>query len=126
MKLQKNWIEWTVFAIGLIVVAVTVGYLIVSAIRHDDTPPDIMVTTGQATKVAAGYRVPVTVRNDGHSTAEEVAIEVVLLSGQQEVASAELTFAFVPRKSERHGWVIFDRDPRCCKVQAQPTAFEEP
>jgi uncharacterized protein (TIGR02588 family) len=55
--------------------------------------------------------VPVTVRNVGDRTAEAVLVEVALMSGDQELETAEFEAEFVPRKSSVEGWAVFTIDP---------------
>ena len=125
-NIEKNSIEWVVFAISLALIVATVAYLVRSGSRYGDDPADVIATPGEAEKVTAGYRVPVTAKNVGHAAAEQVLIEVTLREGEREVAKTELAFAFVPRRSERRGFVVFDRDPQCCRVEARVVSFEQP
>jgi uncharacterized protein (TIGR02588 family) len=126
MKAEKNALEWTVFAISLLLIAAVVGALILEAARSHDTPPVLRIHTGVATEALGSWRVPVEVVNEGDTTAEQTHIEVTLEEAGREVERAELTIAFIPRKSKREGWVTFRRDPRCCEVVARATGFENP
>jgi uncharacterized protein (TIGR02588 family) len=126
VKLHKNWLEWLVFAASVGIVGACVVALAVSAFRSGDRPPDVTVEVGAATRGASGYRVPVRVRNEGDETAEGVTIEVGLISGGEEVERGEFTVAFLPRKSRREGWVVFQRDPGCCTLRARALGFEKP
>lgn len=124
---HKNALEWSVFAASAVVVVAVLVYLGWSAIHDSQTPPDLRIFTGAAIAAAADtYRVPVVVRNDGQSTAESVRIEVLLLRGGEEVERAELELPFVPRQSEREGWVTFHHDPRCCTLQSRAVGYETP
>ena len=123
---KKNRLEWSVFIASAIIVLGSLAYLAVSAIRGDKTPPDLRVLVGTPGKHADVYRVPILVRNIGESTAESVRIEVVLRRGEEEVERAELDLAFVPRKSEREGWVTFHSDPRCCAIVTRAVGYERP
>ena len=40
-KLEKNWLEWTVFGVGLALVAATLGYLAYNALTIGDAPPTL-------------------------------------------------------------------------------------
>jgi uncharacterized protein (TIGR02588 family) len=55
-----------------------------------------------------------------------VSVEIVLQSERETVERAELSIAFVPRRSKREGWVVFRRDPRCCVVTAGAMAYDKP
>lgn len=126
MKLHKNWLEWLVFSASAGIVLACIAALAISAVRSGDEPPDLTVEVGSPSRGSSGYRVPIRVRNDGDETAEGVTIEAALVSGGEEVERGEFTIAFVPRKSHREGWVVFQRDPACCTLRARPLGFEKP
>lgn len=126
MNVQKNPLEWTVFAASLVIVAGCVAVLVAMMLRTSDRPADLVVTLGRPERVSSGFRVPVQVRNAGDATAAEVHVEVTLESGGEEVERADLTIAFVPRRSDRKGFVMFRRDPSCCRITGSAVGFEEP
>jgi uncharacterized protein (TIGR02588 family) len=112
MRIVKNWLEWSVLAVGIVVLGVVLYVLTVAAIRTKETPPQLQVEFGTAQLQGdRHYRVPVHVRNGGGTTAADVAISVELRVGSQTVERAELTFELVPRGSKREGVVLFTRDP---------------
>lgn len=126
MKIRKNALEWSVFAVaGAIVIACLVA-LVVMIVGSDGGRAELVVSVGEPERGASGFLVPVRTRNDGDETAEQVRIEVTLEAGAEEVESSELTMAFVPRRSVRDGYAVFSRDPRCCRIRARATAFERP
>jgi uncharacterized protein (TIGR02588 family) len=128
-KVEKNWLEWIVFGVGLALVASTLSYLIYDGATAPDTPPDIEVKVRvEGTRQGAqGFLVPVTVSNRGGRTAEGVLVEVVLEAGAaKEPERAELTLAFLPRGGTREGWVTFRADPRAGALTARALGYEEP
>lgn len=124
--MKKNVLEWSVFAVSACVVAATLGYLAVNAVRAEHTPPNLRIFAGAPGRHEGFHRIPLIVRNTGDATAESVRIEVVLRRGEKEVERAELDLAFVPRKSEREGWVTFHEDPRGCAVVTRAVSYELP
>ncbi len=125
MKPQKNPLEWLVFAASAILVAGVAAVLIVSGARSAHAPPALVIESGPAERNGDAYRVPITVRNTGDETAEHARIEVELTRGAEVVERAELTFAFIPKRSAREGWVELHRDPSCCTL-ATRAAFNRP
>ena len=125
MKAQKNTLEWAVFAISLALILAVVAILLRSGATTGQAPPALSVTAGSPSPAPGGHQIPVLVRNEGQSV-EEARIEVSLMQGDAVVERAELMIEFVPEKSEREGWVVFQRDPRCCTVTARAVAFEKP
>ena len=126
-KLEKNWLEWLVFAASLILVLSTLGYLVYDAATFGEAPPNIEFQLGQPQQRSNRFVVPVSVTNRGDETAQGVHIEVTLESGGQEQENADFEIAFLPRHSTRKGWVTFKTDPRSVEqMQARVLGFEKP
>ncbi len=114
-KIEKNWLEWCVFGISLVLVGSVVSYLAYDALFAKSTPPVLEVELGSAQSQGRHYAVPVTIHNRGYQTAEAVHIEVLLTTddGTQEQASFDIQF--LPPRSSRQGLVTFETDPRTAK-----------
>ncbi len=125
-KPEKNRLEWTVFGIGLVLVLAVLGYLARESVVGDGGPPEVVVRLGEPRPSAGGYLVPVEVANDGQTTAEDVVVPVFLDLPGGNREEAELSVAFLPRNSQRHGWVSFRGDPRRGTLSLGAIAFEEP
>ncbi len=126
-KVEKNWLEWVVFGVGLVLVLSTLGYLVYDGVTATGTPPDIEVRVGEPRPGGAGFLVPVTVVNRGGQTAEGVSVEVVLEgAGGSEPERGEFTVAFLPRGGTREGWVSFRSDPRTGRLTARASGYEKP
>lgn len=124
--LQKNWLEWLVFAGGLIIVAGVLGYLTFAALTLGNAPPEIKVALGKAQPEGEYFRVPVTIHNKGDQTAESVQIEVVFNEGKPDEETAEFQAAFLPRHSQREGAVTFKTDPRAGVLKARVLGYANP
>ena len=105
---RKNWLEWSVFAIGLLCIGLVVGYLIRDAASEAGTPAQVVVRLGDAEQRGGRRYVPVTLINSGGDAAAGVEVEVVLERGDRIVERARLLFDLVPREATREGWVAFD------------------
>jgi uncharacterized protein (TIGR02588 family) len=126
-KLQKNWVEWTVFAAGLVLVLSALSYLVYEGATMGGDPPNLEVSLGAPEQRAHNFIVPVTVTNHGDATAEGITIEVLMETGDtEEPARGELTIAFLPRRATREGFVTFDRDPRAAQLKARVLGYEKP
>ncbi len=125
-KVQKNWFEWIVFALGLILVSSTLGYLIYAGASMGHEPPSLEVRLGTPEQRQFNFIVPVTVVNHGDETAEGVLIEVVMANGGEEIARGELDVAFLPRRATRQGWVTFEQDPRTAQLKARVLGYQKP
>jgi uncharacterized protein (TIGR02588 family) len=125
-KPAKNGLEWTVFIASALVVLAVLGYLATKALTEKKTPPDLRIEAGAAIAQNGSYRLPLLVRNTGGATAESVIVEAVLLRGGEELERVQLALSFVPRRSEREGWVTFRHDPRCCMLETRAVSYEEP
>ncbi|MET0621576.1 MAG: hypothetical protein ABW250_01215 [Pyrinomonadaceae bacterium] len=126
-KVEKNWLEWVVFGVGLVLVVSTLAYLVYDGATAPDTPPDIEVRLGEPRPGGAGFLVPVKVFNRGGQTAEGVTVEVVLEApAAPEPERSEFTVAFLPRGGAREGWVAFRTDPRAGRLTARANGYEKP
>ena len=125
-KLQKNWVEWTVFAAGLVLVVSTLAYLIYDGATMGSDPPSLEVRLGAPEQRTHNFIVPVAVTNHGDATAEGITIEVLMETGGAEPARGELTIAFLPRRATREGFVTFQQDPRAARLTARVLGYEKP
>jgi uncharacterized protein (TIGR02588 family) len=127
---KKNWLEWTVFAVGLLLLLATSGYLLFQAVSHGHQPAALSVTLGEPWTPAGvsppHFIVPITVRNDGGQTAAEVDIAVELVEGGKPIERRELTFGFVPHLSSRSGALTFEHRPRPEQLSARVLGYLEP
>ena len=126
-KLQKNRLEWGVFAVGLVLVVAALAYLAYDGATMGSDPPILEVRLGAPEPRAHNFIVPVTVINHGDETAEGVTVEVILNNGEgREPVRGELTIAFLPRRATREGFVTFQQDPRAAQLKARVLGYEKP
>lgn len=110
IKEDKNWLEWLITIISGILVLFTIGFLITQIIWNDNTPPEIVVTLSEGEIRADYYAIPITAKNLGTQTAQNVRIEIV----QAEMQTQEkgfIVFDYLPGKSSVKGWVNFTKKP---------------
>lgn len=124
-RLDKNGLEWSVFAVSLLLVLATFGYLVREALTTESGPPDVAVSLGPPVRGAGGHPVPVTAENRGAATAEDVRI-TVRLDGRGPAEEAVLVVPYLPRGSRRSGWVTFRGDPADGTLQVAGVAFQAP
>ena len=105
---EKNWLEWTVFVVGLVCIGVVVAFLARGALRSDSDAADVIVRLGRTEQRDGRRYVPVTLVNSGGKAAEAVRVEVVLERGGSVVERAALLVDLLPRNATRDGWVAFD------------------
>ena len=124
-KINKNWLEWTVFGVSAILIVLVLGFLIFENATIGDALPDIQVQTGTPEARTGYFAVRLEVTNKGDQTAEGVHIEVVLRAGGKE-ERADLEIAFLPRRGTREAWVTFKTDPRHGTLEARVLGYEKP
>ena len=123
-KVEKNWLEWCVFGVGLALVLGALGYLVYDGATTGERPALIEIKLGEPAADAGGFVVPVLISNRGDTTAEGVQIEVTLEGAGAE--RGEFTVAFLPRRSTREGFVTFRTDPRSGRLAARVPGYEKP
>ena len=130
-KLQKNWLEWVVFAIGLLLTFSTIAYLAYDAITLKESPPSIVLKMGKPRPLAThskepSFMVPVEAINHGKQTAEGLHIEVRARFDDAPEQTADYEVAFLPRGSSREGWVAFEGDSKKVRLDARVLGYEIP
>ncbi|AKD05178.1 hypothetical protein POKO110462_22215 [Pontibacter korlensis] len=123
----KNWLEWTVFCVSLLLLLAIVGYLSYQVYTHKESPPDIYVEAWPSPSPNSPHRYHVLVQNKGGTTAEEVKVEVILRRDNQSVEASELQITFSPTLSKREGWVTFVNDPaKADTVVTRVVSYKKP
>ncbi|MGI8757206.1 MAG: hypothetical protein ACR2MB_15400 [Acidimicrobiales bacterium] len=130
MKLpKKNWLEWAVFACGALLVLSTLGLLTLDALTASHKPPRISVKVGEVHRIADGYSVSVTARNDGDQTAEGVNVVATLTprgAAKSDEERGEFQIDYLPHDSQSSGWISFQHDPRGGKLEARVSGYTVP
>lgn len=124
---SKNALEWTVFAVSLLLILGVFGYLAYQVYTEKEESPDILVETRHDPSDHNPFRYHVTIHNKGGQTAEAVTVEVAMKQDGKEVGKAELQIPFVPKESKREGWVNFSEDPnKADTVEARVLSYKKP
>ena len=123
---NKNALEWTVFALSLLLVLSALGFLAHAALTLEDRPADLLVELGQPEQRGAHFSVPVTVHNRGGRTAEDVRVEVSLEVGEDVVETTELELPLISYQSSGEGMAAFTQDPRGGKLAARVLGYLTP
>lgn len=118
--------EWVIGAVGLILVAGTIGFLIYKAIKDDKRLPDIVIKVESVAPVTNGYVVSFRAVNRGSATAASVLIEGELKGAGGETESSEMTIDYMPSRSEVSGGLFFTRDPELAELQIRAKGYESP
>lgn len=130
--LQKNALEWGVFALSLLLVSATLIYLGREILTDNPAPPHITLHLGKprplenSTSGEPSFIVSVQAANKGGDTAEGVHVEVEMQRGTEEPQKADFDIDFLPRGSKREGWVAFKGEEKGAKLTARVLGYEIP
>jgi uncharacterized protein (TIGR02588 family) len=108
---EKNRLEWSVFAVSLVALASIFGLLGYDALTSANEQPDIAISLGTVEAHDGYYIVPLQLKNDGGQSVENVEVEVALTRDGQELESSSVSVAELPRQSSRRAWVAFSINP---------------
>lgn len=108
---EKNWLEWLVFCVSLLLLVSILSYLVYQVIHYQATEPDIVAEATPDPSGSMPNRYSVAVFNKGGTTAEEVLVEFILFTAGEEKEKSELLIAFSPRESKQEGWISFSGKP---------------
>jgi len=122
---EKNVLEWAVFAASGVLIGALVSFLVYSHVTGGQRPPSLRIVPGQPVSTAAGFSVPLEIRNEGDVTAESVQIEGTLtVAGEVERSRVEI--GMVPHQSRRRAWISFSGDPARGQLSVRAVGYEEP
>jgi uncharacterized protein (TIGR02588 family) len=121
-------VEWITLALSSLIVLTPVAlttYLHVTRSR-ESASVEVEAQLAEVYQVGSRYYLPVTVRNTGGQTGEDVRVRIVItaVAGQQE--SAELLIAFLSSGGSSRGVAAFTSDPRHGQIAAGVVSFLEP
>ena len=121
-------VEWITLALSSLIVLTPVAlttYLHVTRSR-ESASVEVEAQLAEVYQVGSRYYLPVTVRNTGGQTGEDVRVRIVMtaVAGQQE--SAELLIAFLSSGGSSRGVAAFTSDPRHGQISAGVVSFLEP
>src|SRR5688572_6324822 len=118
--------EWIVAAIGFVLVASVIGFLLYEAIAGNRLPPDVKLSVDSVVQTRNGYLAKIIAVNEGGMTAAGVVIEGELRRGTEPVERSWTTIDYLPPRSEQRGGLFFTRDPRQFELQVRPFGYVEP
>ncbi len=119
-------LEWAVGALGALIVAVLIGYLLHEGLAGDASPPEIHVEIKHIAAVRDGFRVQFEARNAGGEAAAQVTIEGVLSRPDAEPEQSAVTLGYLPGHSERGGGLFFSADPSTGNLIVRARSYEDP
>jgi uncharacterized protein (TIGR02588 family) len=125
---SKNWLEWTVFGMGCVLVMGAMGVLVYQVCNGSPRKPAALdVSLGEPEKREGLYAIPVNVTNHGDETAETVHVRVELEKSDGETEQAEFELQFVPQHATQRGYAIVETDPATAtKITARPLGYQRP
>lgn len=124
---KKNWLEWVVFGVSVLLTITITGYLGYKVYAHHPTPPDIGVTFSPSPTATTPYRYHLTIENTGGETAEEVVVELALEQNGETIEKSQINLPFVPQSSKRESWANFTQNPALADtVLARVVSFRKP
>lgn len=107
-RLEKNWLEWTVFGFSLVLVFGIIVYLVYLEITPSTKDFQYEIGFEKPQEIHGRYLVPVKIDNKSNKSVQDVAIEI---SSGGDKESADLQLDYLPRHSHREATVFFREKP---------------
>ena len=118
--------EWIVAAIGFVLVAGTIGFMLYQTVTEKDTPPNFSVKVDSIVQTEGGYLVKFRVKNSGETSAGEVTIKGELKRDAEIVEGRTVKLTYVPSNSERDGGLLFSENPNELQLKLRVEGYEKP
>lgn len=124
--MKRNWLEWLILIVSVVLVAGIVGYLLVTGLT-DGGPARIRASVSMEEAVEGadgGWLVPLRVRNEGGSAAVAIVVEgTATIDGSEE--TSELAIDILAAGSETELVLGFSGRPEG-DVAVRVVGFETP
>jgi uncharacterized protein (TIGR02588 family) len=121
----SRW-EWAAAAVGSILVAAIMGYMIYFGVTEHGKVPEIEIQVAEIAPSSSGYVVRLRAVNRGGATAAALRIRGELRRGDAVVEDADTELDYVPPHSERTASLIFRNDPGSGEFRIAPTSYTDP
>jgi uncharacterized protein (TIGR02588 family) len=108
-QLEKNWLEWSVLGISLLLVVGIVGYLLFLEFTPANKAFRYEISFEKPEEINGRYLVPLRIDNNSNKSVQDVSVEIS--SGGNKSETADLQLDYLPRHSYRDATVIFDKKP---------------
>ena len=118
--------SWVAAAVGLILVAGSVCFMLYQHFAEDHTPPLAAIEILSVVPSGEGYLVTIDVTNRGDEVASGLVIEGVLGDAATPVETSTITIDYVPSGSHRQAGLYFTRDPGRFNLEIQPKGYVDP
>jgi uncharacterized protein (TIGR02588 family) len=119
-------LEWLVAAMGGLLVAATIAYLVYQALWRDEAPPDVRLTAERVLPLRQGYLVQFRAANEGGQAAAQLMVEGELMGPEGVVETGEATLDYLPPNSYREGGLFFTQDPRRLELHLRAKGYAVP
>ena len=119
-------LEWLTAAVGLILVAGTIGFLIYQTATEKHAPPDLSVETDSFIKTEKGYLVKFSVYNKGDENAADVVVEGKIARGGEDLETSSVTIDYSPSHSKREAGLFFTKNPKEFELNIRPLGYKKP
>lgn len=124
----RSLAEWVTFGISASIVLALVALVTYFHLTTPATPAAIEVETRLDETYQSGsrYYLPITVRNTGGSTGEDVRVRATLTDGGARSESSEVLIPFLAGGGSNRAVVAFGGDPRQGQISAVVVSYLEP
>ena len=119
-------LEWIFAAVGLILVASSIGYIAYYSATSKEKPPEIQVEIVSIKNISNGYLVEFKASNKGEKAAASVQIEGKISEGESEIESKNATLDYIASDSEQRGGLYFSKDPNAHNLEVKAIGYENP
>lgn len=119
-------IEWLAAAAAAVLFVAMIGYMAFIGLREIDGSPKIGITTLPPVQQGNVFHVGFIAMNSGDATATNLGIRAVLMEGDRNVESQEVTIDYLPMRSNRGGGFFFEHDPAKYRLTVTATTYLDP
>jgi uncharacterized protein (TIGR02588 family) len=121
-----SMIEWLVAAVGGMLLAAMIGYMVVAGVSEAEGPPSIKISASLPVQQSGIFLVRFEAQNTGKQTASSLVVRATLIQGGKEIETSEVAIDYLPSGSLRSGGFFFKRDPQAYELELTPVGYLDP
>lgn len=118
-------VEWSIGIASGMLVAAMLAYLVVLGLSRDGGSPSLAVEIEDVRQVGTHTHLFFVLRNEGDRTGAQVSVRATLAAGEDEEVR-EITFDYVPPRSQRRGAFIYEEPVTAGRVRLSVLGYREP
>jgi uncharacterized protein (TIGR02588 family) len=119
-------LEWVLGAVGALLLASGLAFLIHEGLTNDDGPGEVTAEVIEIAAAGDAFVVRYTLHNAGRETLTNLQMIARVWDGEREIETARALIDHLPGQSVQEGGFYLRNDPRRYRLDIRPEGYQSP